>query len=135
MDLLNEIGVFIPVRLAALNLSPLYAAISNNVFPGATSEEIVLRSDPSQAVVERYLDGSEEGEQLFSILAKSKTQATARNQLESLKGALDLADMQEITGALFGKMEPVSSVVFVSKSDAAEYVYTVSFRLEYNTVK
>lgn len=129
MDLINEVNKFLITRTTP------YAPIKNNVFPGESSEEITCRSDPSDPVVNRFLDGSEEGEQLFSYLTKSKTQAIARNQLEVFRAVLDLAVMQELTGALFGKIEPTSSPVFVSKSDAGEYVYSASFRLEYYSMK
>ena len=129
MDLLAEINTFAITRLP----SAPYAVPVQGVFPGVTSEEIAYHSDPSQAVVSRYLDKSEEGEQLLSYLFKSKTQATARNQADKFRAALDLAEMQQLTGALFGKIEPVSNPVFVSKSDANEWVYSVSFRLEYDT--
>lgn len=125
MDLLNEVNAFL------LTKTTPYAAIKNNVFTGESSEEIICRSDPSEPVVQRYLDGSEEGEQTFSYYAKSKNQATARNQCETFRHVLDLAEMQQLTGAVFGKIEPISAPVFVSKTDAGEYEYSVSFRLEY----
>ena len=124
MDLQTELRTF-----TAAKTSP-YAAIVNTVFTGAP-EEIVLRLDPSDAVPVRYMDGSIAGVQSFSILAKSKNQATARNYLDAARWALDLSAMQQLTGALFGRMYATATPVFVSKSDASEYVYSASFEIEY----
>lgn len=129
MDIINEVNAFLITKVTP------YALIKNNVFPGESSEEIVCRSEPSSAVVERYLDGGEEGEQIFSYLCKSEDQATARNQCEAFRVALDLANVQQITGALFGKIDPITAPCFVSKSDSNEYIYSVSFRLDYNILK
>ena len=129
MDLLNNISAFL------LTKTTPYAAIKNTVFPGASSEEIIIRADPSSAVIDRYLDGTFAGEQSFSFLTKSKNQTTARNQLETFCSVLDLSSMQQITGALFGKIEVAGRPVLVSYNDAKEYVFSASFLIEFYTVK
>ena len=126
MDLQTELRVFISTQ------APAYAPLVNTVFTGVP-EEVVLRLDPSDAVPVRYMDGTIAGLQTFSLLAKSKNQATARNYLDTARWSLDLSAMQQLTGALFGKISAVATPTFVSKSDASEYVYSASFELEYFT--
>ena len=129
MDLQTELNSFITAKTTP------YAAIKNSAFPGESAEEVVLRLDPSEAVESRYLDGTIAGNQLFSIIARSKSQATARNYLEAARFALDLSAMQQLTGALFGKIEAASVPVFVSKSDGGIYEFSASFEIEYFTSK
>jgi hypothetical protein len=135
VDLLAEINTFAIARIKAKGLSAPYATPTQGYFPGASSEEIVYHSDPSQAVITRYLDGSEEGEQLLTYLFKSVTQKTARDEADKFRGVLDLAEMQQLTGAVFGKIEPQAAPCLVSKSEAKEWGYSVSFRLEYDIMK
>lgn len=129
MDLQTELNAYVTAKTAP------YAAIKNAAFPGESTEEIVLRLDPSEAVESRYLDGTIAGAQIFSLIARSKVQATARNYLEAARLALDLSAMQQLTGALFGKIEAVSVPVFVSKSDGGIYEFSASFEIEYFTTK
>ena len=125
MDLLNNIIDFIASKVSS------YAALYVNAFPGESTEEIIVSAEPSEPIVHRYLDGSEEGEQLFSIRARSTSQKTARDQLDAYREILDLAELTEISGAVSIKCEPTASPVLVSKSESGVYEYSASFRLEY----
>ena len=108
MDLLVNIAGFIESKTTP------YAPIYVNVFPGESDEEIIIRAEPSEAVVSRFLDGSEEGEQAFSLIARSASQKTAWDQLEVFRSVLDLAELTEIAGAVSIKCEPTASPVLVS---------------------
>ena len=125
MDLLANIADFVDSKTSS------YAAIKINAFPGDSTEEIIISAEPSEAVVNRFLDGSEEGEQAFSFRTRSTSQQTARDQLEVYRNVLDLAELTEIAGAVSIKCEPTASPVLVSKSESGVYEYSASFRLEY----
>ena len=125
MDLLANIADFVDSKTSS------YAAIKINAFPGDSTEEIIISAEPSEAVVKRFLDGSEEGEQAFSFRTRSTSQQTARDQLEVYRNVLDLAELTEIAGAVSIKCEPTASPVLVSKSEGGVYEYSASFRLEY----
>ena len=125
MDLLANIADFVDSKTTS------YAAIKINAFPGDSTEEIIISAEPSEAVVNRFLDGSEEGEQGFSFRTRSTSQQTARDQLEVYRSVLDLAELTEISGAVSIKCEPTASPVLVSKSESGVYEYSASFRLEY----
>ena len=125
MDLLANIADFVDSKTSS------YAAIKINAFPGDSTEEIIISAEPSEAVVNRFLDGSEEGEQAFSFRTRSTSQQTARDQLEVYRNILDLAELTEVSGAVSIKCEPTASPVLVSKSESGVYEYSASFRLEY----
>ena len=125
MDLLANIADFVDSKTTS------YAAIKVNAFPGDSTEEIIISAEPSEAVVNRFLDGSEEGEQAFSFRTRSTSQKTARDQLEVYRNVLDLAELTEFSGAVSIKCEPTASPVLVSKSESGVYEYSASFRLEY----
>ena len=125
MDLLANIADFVDSKTSS------YAEIKINAFPGDSTEEIIISAEPSEAVVNRFLDGSEEGEQAFSFRTRSTSQQTARDQLEVYRNILDLAELTEVSGAVSIKCEPTASPVLVSKSESGVYEYSASFRLEY----
>ena len=125
MDLLANIADFVDSKTVS------YAAIKVNAFPGDSTEEIIISAEPSEAIVNRFLDGSEEGEQAFSFRTRSTSQQTARDQLEVYRNVLDLAELTEVSGAVSIKCEPTASPVLVSKSESGVYEYSASFRLEY----
>lgn len=108
----------------------LYAPLYVDSFVGA-SEEMVVRHDPSSAKVNTYLDRSREGEFNFSILTKSQKIITATNQLNTLISELDLTGELELTDLLKIKIEPVTAVRFITKTEKLEYIYSADFRLNY----
>lgn len=124
MDILNNIIDYL------LSKETLYASVVIGAFTGE-AEEICFRTDPSDPVVSRYMDGSESGEQYFSVLCKSASQLTAMNAAEQIKNALDFKNEIELTAAATVTITPSSAPLFVSKSDANEYVYSAAFKLEY----
>lgn len=108
----------------------LYAPLSVDSFKGY-SEEMVIRQDPSSAKTNTYMDLSREGEFKFSILAKSKKILTATTQLSKLISDLDLTGGLELTDLLRIKIEPVTAVRFVTKTEKLEFVYSTDFKLNY----
>jgi hypothetical protein len=109
----------------------LYATSFFTVFPNSSTEEIIIRKDPSNAKEVRYLDGSRNGVVNFSYYTKSKSQQTAEEQLYKIEQVLDLAELTEIARGCFVKIDIVNSSVFVDKTEINEYIFTSSFRLEY----
>jgi Bacteriophage minor capsid protein len=106
-----------------------YAPIVNGVFTGI-SEEIVCRPLPSNVAETRFLDETVAGEQNFEYMAKSKNQSTARTTLTNISAVLDLAFL-DLSDGQFIKLEAVTAPVFVSTTEAGEYIYSAGFRLEY----
>ena len=108
----------------------LYANLLIDTFSGV-SEELVVRHDPSSAKVSAYMDGSREGEFNFSMHAKSQSAINATNQLNKLISALDLTGELELTDLIRVKIEPVTAVRFVTKTEKLEFIYSADFRIEY----
>jgi hypothetical protein len=106
-----------------------YSVIQNNVFPGASTEEIIIRADPSPKREVEYLDGSGQSSLSFAFYTKSKDQKKAREQLETFISVLDMCPGFALTGAQFVKLEAVTMPVLVSYNEAKEYVFTASFNL------
>jgi hypothetical protein len=131
IDIINEITAYLLTKITP------YSMIYLNAFLGASTDEIIIRTEPSSAVEQRHLDGSRMGSFNFSFYSKSvdtdeaSGQIKASNQLEEIVRALDLAEMAEITDGLCVSIKAVTLPVFISKSEAGEYIFSASFRLEY----
>lgn len=106
-----------------------YAAISNNIFPGASSEEIVVRADPSPKREVEYLDGSAQSSLQFTFLTKSKNQRTAREQLETFISVLNMCPGIDLTNTEFVKIESVTQPYLVSYNDSKEYEFAADFKI------
>lgn len=125
MTILQEVNAYLLTKLTP------YATVQLDVFPGNSHEEIIIRTQPSQAVETRYMDGSRAGQFQFSYYAKSENTETPRQQLDAIIDALDLPGMEQISEATLAKIEVVSSTVLVSKTENGEYIYSAGFRLDY----
>jgi len=126
MNILNDVNAFLLTKITP------YSVIYLDAFPGDAGEEIMARNDPSQAVETRYFDGSRTGVFQFSYYAKSKTQETARLQLESIIAALDFKELTTITGGKAVRLEAATTPAFVEKTEAGEVIFVTSLRLEYH---
>lgn len=125
MDIIAELSAYLATKLTP------YSTIYQDVFPKNSTEEILCRRDPSTAVERRYLDGSRMGNLVVSYYAKSTDMQKAVQQLDEIITALDLPSLTTVTSVLSIKIEPVNTPVFVSKTEALEYIYSAAFRLEY----
>ncbi len=124
LNLTSDIIAYIKSRLTP------YAAITNSVFSGASSEEIMIRADPSPKREIEYMDESGQSTLGFSIYTKSKNQTTARQQLEDISIILNMCPGFALSGgAVFIKLEAVTMPSLVSYNDAKEYVFTATFSL------
>jgi hypothetical protein len=127
MNMLNEVNAYLIKKVTP------YAAISFDVFPGDSSEELMARNDPSQAADTRYMDGSRIGSFLFSYYAKSLNSETARIQLDAFVVALDFKNLTVIAGGIAIRLEAATTPAFVSRTEKGEVIFVVSLRLEYHT--
>ena len=108
-----------------------YADIKHNVFPGASSNEIIIRPDPSPKRETEYFDESAESSLQFEIQCKAdkENQETARAQLETFIAILNMAPGIPLTDATFVKCECVAMPSLVSYDEAGEYILSATFRI------
>ena len=111
------------------NLNP-YSNLVIDFFQGKL-EEIMIRHEPSQIKEVQYFDGSRIGGFNFSLHTKSLNGKKATDQLYSFIDQLDLKGGLDLNPLLTVKIEPVTSVRFISKTDKNEFIYSSSFKLEY----
>ncbi len=129
MNILNDVNAFLLTKITP------YSTIYLDTFPNDEAnhgEEIMSRNDPGPAVETRYMDGSRTGTFNFSYYAMSKTQETARLQLEAIISALDFKEMSMITGGIYIRLEAATTPAFVQKTEAGEVIFVTSLRLEYH---
>lgn len=109
--------------------TPYNTNITNSVFAGASSEEIMVRADPSPKREIEYMDESGEASLGFAIFTKSKSQKIAREQLETFISILNMCPGFILTDAKFIKLEAVTQPSLVSYNEAKEYVFTSAYKL------
>ena len=126
MNIISDVNAYLKTKI-----TPYAQVIFIDAFPALSSEEIMTRHDPSQAVETRYMDGSRAGVFNFSYYAKSLDSLKAYQQLNAIMDALDLKYPQQITDVLNVKIEPINTPLFVSMTDGREFIYTLSLKLEY----
>lgn len=125
MDIIGEVNTYLLTKITP------YATIRQDVFMWDSTEEIICRRDPSNALETRYMDKARAGAKTISYYAKSLDMTKAVDQLDAIIKALDLPGDVRLTEVLSVKIEPVSSPAFVSRTDKLEYIYTAAFRLNY----
>ena len=108
------------------------AGIVYNVFPGQSSEEIICVVEPSTANEIVYLDGSIQGAVNFAFKVKSMSQQTADDTLKTIADKLNFAEPFELSAGTFVKVEQVTIPVLVSVRESGEYIFSCSFKVEYN---
>ena len=115
--------------LDGLNLD-LYAPIGLEAF-GLLAESIVIRSDPSEATVTEFIDGSSTGRQSISFYARSKAPTNAIEALVKIKNALDKTELS-LTDVLCIRVTPRTLPAIVEKNDTGEFVYTMVVDIEFD---
>lgn len=125
LNIISEVNAFLNTKITP------YAAIYQNSFQYQGTEEIICRQDPSEAIETRYIDGSRSGILNFSYYTKSIDQKKAREQLDNIINALDLAGLTKITNGIFVKIEVVSLPYFVQRTEIGEYIFTANLKLNY----
>ena len=125
MNIINDVKNY----LDGLDLD-LYAPIGLEAF-GLLSESIVVRSDPSEATVTEFIDGSSTGRQSISFYARSKAPTNAIEALVKIKNALDKTELS-LTDVLCIRVTPRTLPAIVEKNDTGEFVYTMVVDIEFD---
>jgi len=125
VNIINDVKNY----LDGLNLD-LYAPIGLEAF-GLLSESIVIRSDPSEATVTEFIDGSSTGRQSISFYARSKAPTNAIEALVKIKNALDKTELS-LTDVLCIRVTPRTLPAIVEKNDTGEFVYTMVVDIEFD---
>lgn len=125
MNIINDVKNY----LDGLDLD-LYASIGLEAF-GLLSESIVIRSDPSEATVTEFIDGSSTGRQSISFYARSKAPTNAIEALVKIKNALDKTELS-LTDVLCIRVTPRTLPAIVEKNDTGEFVYTMVVDIEFD---
>lgn len=125
MNIINDVKNY----LDGLDLD-LYAPIGLEAF-GLLSESIVIRSDPSEATVTEFIDGSSIGRQSISFYARSKAPTNAIEALVKIKNALDKTELS-LTDVLCIRVTPRTLPAIVEKNDTGEFVYTMVVDIEFD---
>jgi len=100
----------------------------------ASNNELMIRHEPSNVKETRYMDGSRIGMFNFSITAKNLDSKVAIDQLNLITDELDLVDNLELDPTLtFVSVEASTGVRLISKTDKQEFIYSITFTLEYKT--
>ena len=100
----------------------------------ADNNELMIRHEPSNVKEIRYMDGSRIGMFNFSVTAKNLDSQVAIDQLNLITSELDLVDNLELDSTLiFIVVEASTGVRLISKTDKQEYIYSITFELEYKT--
>lgn len=108
----------------------LYAPIGLEAF-GLLAESIVIRSDPSEATVTEFIDGSSTGRQSISFYARSKAPTNVIEALVKIKNALDKTELS-LTDVLCIRVTPRTLPAIVEKNDTGEFVYTMVVDIEFD---
>ena len=125
MNIINDVKNY----LDGLDLD-LYAPIGLEAF-GLLAESIVIRSDPSEATVTEFIDGSSTGRQSISFYARSKAPTSAIEALVKIKNALDKTELS-LTDVLCIRVTPRTLPAIVEKNDTGEFVYTMVVDIEFD---
>ena len=125
MNIINDVKNY----LDGLDLD-LYAPIGLEAF-GLLSESIVIRSDPSEATVTEFIDGSSTGRQSISFYARSKAPTNAIEALVKIKNALDKTELS-LTDVLCIRVTPRTLPAIVEKNDTGEFVYSMVVDIEFD---
>ena len=128
MNIIDDVKTFIESKV------DLYTSLSIDYFQGK-DEEIIIRHNPTTLSEITYLDGSRNGNFKFSILTKSLNGSTAVAQLNTLIQELYLIAGIDINPLLWVKIEPITGIIPISKTETRQYIYSASFKLEYNRRK
>ena len=125
MNIVSDVRAYVAAQIPGL-----YATLGMDNF-GAAVESIMVRGDPSTAVVTEYIDGSTTGVQSLSFYARSKTPATAVAALDSIRALLDQPEIT-LTAVLCIKVMPRALPALVSKEETGESVYVMTVDVSFD---
>lgn len=125
MDLVNDICTFVKTQLPSL-----YATLTMDNM-GKADEALMIRGDPSTAVVEEFIDGSTTGEQQVTFYARSMSNATAKDALYSIWGIFNQPKIT-LTDALCIRAKPVTMPAFVNEEESGAVNYSMTVSVEFD---
>ena len=99
----------------------------------ADAEAIAFRALPSNQIETRYMDRTRVGKVIIEAYAKSKDAQAAFDQLETYVQLLDLPDDLNLTEETTIKAEPTTQVHFIQKTEQQEFIYAMTFNVDYKT--
>lgn len=98
---------------------------------GSTVNTMIVRSDPSPANLQEFIDGSYEGNQQLTVYARNTKPDTAQSNLEAVRAAVDKKEI-ELTGVGVAKVMASSTVSFVNKETSGEFIYSTTVDVLFN---
>lgn len=98
---------------------------------GSTVNTMIIRSDPSTANIEEFIDGSYKGQQQLTLYARNTNPDTAQSNLETARAAVDKKKIT-LTGVGVAKVVAGSTVSFVNKETTGEFVYSTTVDVTYD---
>ena len=110
-------------------ISP-YTAIYQDVFPDATTNEIMCRHEPTPTNVKRYMNGSVLGVLHFTYYCKSKSLPTIQTACQNIINAIG-GKRFDIENSLTIDVEQLSEPSFVERRDTREIIYTLPFEIQF----
>ena len=113
----------------ATELTTLPAITEDNLDPASAG--LMVRGDPSSAVVKEFIDGSYQGTQQLSFYSRNSDPSIAQSQLESIRAALDKEEIA-LTGCLAVRIRSTTSVSFVSREETGESIYVTTIVVDYD---
>lgn len=109
---------------------PALPAITEDNF-SPTGDALMVRGDPSSAVVKEFIDGSYQGTQQLTFYARNQSAAVAQSQLESVRAALDKEEL-DLTVLIAARVRSISTVSFVSQEETGESIYSTTVVVDYD---
>ena len=125
MDLVSDLRTWTMAQLTGL-----YATMTKDNW-GSNVEALMIRGDPSSAVVTPFIDGSSTGSQQVTFYARSANPATAKNALDAIYAKYNQPEIA-LTGVLCIRVNPVSLPAFVSKEDSGESIYSMTVNVDFD---
>ena len=125
MDLVSDICTFTKTQLPTL-----YATLTTDNM-GKEEEALMIRGDPSTAVVTQFIDGSTTGEQQVTFYARSMNNATAKDALYSIWGIFNQPKIT-LTDAVCIRAAPVTMPAFVNEEENGAVNYSMTVSVEFD---
>lgn len=125
MDIIADLALYVNT-----NAEDLYATVGLESF-GTAPEAIIVRGDPSSAVVDDYIDGSFTGSQSASFYARSKDPGAAIGALGIIAETLDGADI-DLTDVQLRVVMPQTLTHLTGQLETGEFEYVMTVVVEYD---
>lgn len=126
MNIASDVKTWLESKLT------LYAVMTIDNFTTAP-EALMVRTDPSSAIVTEFIDGSTAGSQQLTFYARSKSPTTAIYQLDDIRKAFNQPEIK-LTEVKSIRVFPLTLHVFVSKEESGESIYSMTVNVEFDSL-